>query len=527
MEPKIDNIIKHLGFVRSNQYNSRDSQGYNDFADVYAPVQAKRGIATRLTSTYGQLRQLNYVNFVRQLVFPQDGSWITYTPKNNDPESLQKAAEIEKYIRRLFKMSNFYNVASEIVDYGVERNIAYMQVEYFNGLSFRTQSPYNLYYDVNAAESLKSIFLESIRDSLSISELYMGEAVDDLFKSKDEKNPDVMSNQQIKVLECTLPLSKYFFEGEKPNVRYKYKNVTLIQGKNGWQEIKPINEDGEYLKTFPLVQYLPATKKSLTQIVYPHDRQIEELKDLIHAKTRYDVRPTVIIPDTMHRDGRYRHGASGLLPVKANERVPGTLPGSNQLSVAMKDLQDAKKEIDIAFKTKEIEMVKRNKNASFEMAHNKLMAIEAVLPHSADLADRMSTAVIQRAVSLVKSEDKELRKMIKETPGDFCGDGLTRETERLKRTAARPRAIQQIGPLLQGPGSLRFNQDSYVKEALEDLGLISHINSDDKVEKSKKQIMEQQKQKQANAEAEQTSKTASNLANAEATAAKAEGGGGI
>ena len=470
-------IFEDYNKVMRQEMENNDYFRNQEIESIFSPESDNYSL---LANSYGAIAKRKYVDYVTELLFPQDGSWLLHSGKKS--EERHKA---DMYLRTKFSNSNFYKEIQKMIDQGVMFNRGLISLGYGNGLDFKSIKEEDIFVSEGFSESDMRVYAKRFISVQDLIERFGGEIVD---KYEQECAEGGMNSEiQIKMLtlvECVLPLSKRFFEN--PKSKYKYKKVYLLvdDGESFIVTQKGDSEESCYYVNFPIMVYLPAHVTSLANEALVPAVQLNQYETLLANNARKVNAPTFGIAESLFNDGIFNLDEFGSVPVAANEVFPKPIESMQRMMLTETDLRRQMEAVNEVFEVELIKRVNTINVSQFELASNQLNAIKAVVPAAADLATRVPQVLLKRAQALLRQNDSEYRKLLA-AAGDkeVVMVGLAEKIRRLEIAVGLGRLAQGATPYMQVDPQARsvIDASASVRAMAEAWGVGFVLNSDEEV----------------------------------------------
>ena len=337
----IERIIDDFNYTTSQTQTDSYSQFYD--IETYFGNNAKS--YTTLANNHGAIAAKEYINYVTDLYFPLDGSWIGVTTKSKDVETQKRAMEALKYLNKSLIDSKFYREISKFTRSGVLHNKGIIETGYANCLTFTNIDPDDIFISKESHDGARRAYSVIWKTAEEIMEEFDGELPKEL--DSRELRPEER-HQHYKVIVCTLPISKHL--GVKPNKRYKYLKMYLCESELGITQLIHKKEEGMGYYSFPLSQFLGYCEDSLASLSLPVAVRLNSYEQLIGTAARKHIRPpTAVGLQTYKNNNNIDMGEGALVPIFPNEIAPTPIQTTGQFNITRDDIMKLEQKIDRNF----------------------------------------------------------------------------------------------------------------------------------------------------------------------------------
>ena len=495
METVEKDYQKARGSWESNYYsqNTYQIKDYFDSSDAdYETV----------ANNIGSVALSKYVSFTASQVWPLDGSWITAKGKKGKEAEVEKATS---YIRQKVMEGNFAAESHKLIKEGAMYNRGLLTVNWNNGLVFETICNETIYICDETGPSNMRGYADSHVDLATLMERYEGEGVDTILTARKDLKPEDMLEGFTMVM-AILPVNKAFFSmetrGKKGMSRYRKEYFVSYGGV--LLPIKPIGMSSEEYSSFPILQYLPAFSKSLASQAMPSVVFADQYEQLMLSAARLTLSPPVSLSMDAFTSGNFNLDEGGLTPLNNNERDIKPIITTQGFQITANEIQRHERKVNEIFSLDLIQRATLGSLSQFEVAHNKLSALDAIMPAAVDLMTKVPQILLSRVHKLLKKHDPEY-KTLATAAGDieFRLGGIVNQVQKMRKAAGIARAIQGSSPLFNvDQGSAQnINSDTATRTMWDAWGVGDELNSASDVRREReaqaKAQQEMMKQKQA------------------------------
>ena len=499
MEVRHDTVRKDYQKARGsweNNYYAEDSYRIKDYFDAN-----DSGYET-VANNIGSISLSKYVSFTAAQVWPLDGSWITANGVKGREKAIEKAVS---YIRQRVMEGNFAAEGHKLIKEGAMHNRGLMRVNWDNGLVFETIKNEKIYICDETGPNNMRGYADSRIDLAKLEELYEGEGVDTILVARQDRKPEDYL-EEFTLVEAILPINKAFYDLETRGRKsiFRYKKEYYIEYGGNILPIKPIGMASEDYSSFPILQYLPAFSKSLASQALPSAVFAEQYEQLMLSAARLTLSPPVSMSMDAFSSGNFNLDEGGLTPLANNERDIKPIITTQGFQVTSNEIQRHERKVNEIFSLDLIQRATLGSLTQFEVAHNKLSALDAIMPAAVDLMTKVPQILLSRVHKLLKKHDPEYKRLISEA-GDieFRLGGIVNQVQKMRKAAGIARAIQGSAPLFNADqaSAQNVNMDGATRTMWDAWGAGDELNSEGDVKRERqaqaKAQQEMMKQKQA------------------------------
>lgn len=489
--------------------NQTQTDNYSQFYDIETYFGNNTSSYTTLANNHGAVAAKEYINYVTDLYFPVDGSWIGVNTKSKDPEIQQKALEALKYLNKSLIDAKFYREITKFARSGVLHNKGIIETSYANCLTFTNIDPDEIFISKESHDGARRAYSVVWKTAEEIMEEFDGELPSEL-RSRDLRPEE--RHMHYKVIVCTLPISKHF--GIKSRKRYKYLKMYLCESEFGVTELTHKKEDGMGYYSFPLSQFLGYCEDSLAALSLPVAVRLNNYEQLIGSKGRQQIRPPHAVGlQTYKNNNNISFEEDAVVPIFPGEIVPTPIATTGAFNITDRDIIRLEQKIDRNFMIPLIQRLQVTNVSQFEAALNEIGAIKAIAPNCSDLSN-VAVEVVQRSHDLLMKNDKKYKQMSKGLEMEFMFAGLAGKLNKLKKAVGIARTVQAVAPLFQIDPTLRdivHGEQTFIN-AVDCYDVPFMAKSEDEVEQARQQreqqVQQQEQMEQATASADVQQKLA-------------------
>ena len=454
MKPEfIERIIEDFKLVQTNWMGkqTRESDtiaayfGDSDNIDMYYSI----------ADTYAEVALDEYTDFVTNVFFPLDGSWIGVEVDDPKKEDIENAKRFRSIINKELTDRRFYTYINDMIRKGACYRTSLLEIDDINGLNFNIIENDDIYVSFEKGEGGKRAYARSPKTILEIIEGFDGDIIKELqeeYMSEGEvKQDQLMAYRDIIV--CVIPESKFFgTEGKMGN--YKYRLVYLLEVDGAFYEVENKKQKGKGWYTFPFLNYSYRGRRSLAEKALPYALNANRYEMQRSERGELENRPPMAVDKRTLMENQFDFGAGGLTGISRDEVVPSTLQVQGQTSIVRDDIQDAHRVIDRVFKVPLIQRTELTAVSNFEASEIMLKAIESTALNCYDIINVANDALKRSCDIIIKyagnEVDKDLLKSFKEK---MVAVGLLTKLEKLKAVKGFGRFMQTAAPYIQAKPS--------------------------------------------------------------------------
>ena len=459
------------------------------------------------------------VEFIASTMFPDDGSWISFSLASSrpTPQELQLKHEIEKDMSKKIDQSNFYSEVVKNVADGIAFKKGFMDTQYSHGIHFVP----SMGKDLVCSKAKGPVARAYAMGMLTAAELIDG--YDGLPEHIANVTDAKELNREYKVLVALIPNSKIFLS-ETQQSDNKFVKVHILM-----TEATQIHQNtGVKLpgyKSWPILEYRPYTKASLCEEALSYCLYADYYQKMDRDHSELVVYPSMAVDERNVREGTANFRSGGTVPVNQGSVLPQAIQ-----SLTGGDITNTQKILSLEskirhiFKVDIIEGLLTQGLNVFEYHSFRAKVLKAVKPTIGSLNKSYIAGLLSRVHNLCLQYDKEYGKKYKTLVGDFSPSNLDDVIAKSEYVSKLGQIVQiSAGGIQHMPGLGGAFSDTQLGVLLaEALNVQGALKSPEEIEEEQEAAAQQEQQ----AQAQETEKAASESRLNDAKAEEAQKGEG-
>lgn len=452
---------------------------------------------TPMINSVGLICVEEAAEFMSAVLFPADGSWLPLRHSKNastNDKNLYKKIK-KKFLEKLAD-ANFYPAIHKMMRTGLIYNTGMITTTYANGLDFSVADP-RYFYSTKGAHGMRCFFNAEV--SMTALELKM--AYDYDVEADLEEHQEVVD--EYKIIECILPnLEPYIVDG--PPKEYKFCKVVLLKSQGDGNEddaegVTLVNgKKPEGYKTCPHLEFSMTGHDSMATRALSAAIQVEKFERDLNKHTDKVLDPPMALDKKTITNGLFSFDAQGLIALDNTDVVPQPVQTTMDLPVNDERIIFREQKVKEVFRIEAIRALKQTGLSQYE--YNQVMAdmLKYVYNQAVNISERVTRAIIERAHILLKENDPEYAKLVKEakfgaeTSSKFGYGHLLDKIKKAEKAANIGRFMQGAAPYLQvdNGSSIVLDVENTLRALADALDVSSIIKDASQVEEEKKQAVQ-------------------------------------
>ena len=498
-----------------------DKLDYTDYDAVRAffmpdGVFGNNGYSTydiKLANNVGQKCLNKLTEYIFGFVFDSPGKWINFVPKDDKPDALILAEQLNNDLNKRLLETNFYQEGPKLVRDGLAWNQGLMDTKYSNGVYYRTVDPSNLIVSNTSSGNNRRAY--SV-DEIPLVDLAAEYKLPEHLQQRMDQKQD--TNDMFPVLTAIIPNTDMWL-AEKQKTDNKFVTVYLLLESDPQQLIELKENKNIGYRGFPVQCFRPHTSSSLCREALSDSAFGDYYTVSSRDKAEYSTWPSMVTDEENWRNNTFNFRSGAVNPARQGGILPQpikTVEGGDPFNFQM--IQKLEFDVNKSFKIDKIERMEQVSVQGPMYFSLKAKILRELYPMLGPLSTGVASDLLNRTHNLLLSTDKEYAGKYKALDGQFLLAGIDAEIEKAETLVAVNQLAQITGGISQVLPQFiqRIDPDKLALTTLYSLNLLPVAKSTEQVAEEMKAQADQVRRQQQMGEAQQAAGIQETQAKAEA-----------
>ena len=440
MSPKHAEFI--IGDRNAAAMENDRSCGYSDREALERHFYHSTAFDVPLANRDGAIYMQQLVHYIAGTLLPTSGEWINIdTAGITNSELLKQIDGVQKYLAGTISQTNFYKQITEVIYNALLYNRAIIEPQYSSGLSFLVHDHADMDISDLTDDYSNRAYTELERTVDELKQLYTN------VPEHLATNAEDATSTKIRTLKCVVPNREPFVPKGTHNAKQKFVSLEILLDDKP-VVLKPrVPRDG--YTVFPVITFQPRGKQSLAELALPAAELANKFAKAMDERSDIANHPPIQIAVATELRNAYNLNPGGYVPVEPGEPEPKPIATTIDLAVSEKSIAQQQATLRNVFK---IEYIVRSQLANlsqYEFNQNRYNALNAIEPLVADFANKALPAILMRVHTILKSQDKDYKKVASNLQPAFMFTHLNKQLQESRELAKLGHLAQLITPFGQ------------------------------------------------------------------------------